>query len=66
MFDPVEELLSVIESPGQAATFANTTWPMLVAGVQSESSSEPLTSRRRMGSARRRCVFLSEYSQARI
>ncbi|EIW56311.1 alpha/beta-hydrolase [Trametes versicolor FP-101664 SS1] len=42
-------LLSVIESPGQAAIFANTTWPMLVAGVQSESGSEPFTSRRSMG-----------------
>ncbi|KAL1943402.1 hypothetical protein VTO73DRAFT_4477 [Trametes versicolor] len=49
-----EELLSVIESPGQAATFANTTWPMLVAGVQSESSSELLAARRGMRYARRR------------
>lgn len=56
----------MIESPGQAATFANTTWPMLVAGVQSESSSELLAARRGMRYARRRYVFLYESLQARI
>ncbi|OJT07186.1 hypothetical protein TRAPUB_1958 [Trametes pubescens] len=49
-----DELLSVIESLGQAALFANTTWPMLVAGVQAEAGPESLTARRSTRSARRR------------
>lgn len=66
VFDLVEELLSVIESPSQAAVFVNTTWPMLVADVQAESGSEFLTARHGIRPARRRCVFLSESLRARI
>lgn len=52
-------------TPAQAAIFANTTWPMLVAGVQAESGTESLTARREMRSARRRYAFLFESLRTR-
>ncbi|EIW56290.1 uncharacterized protein TRAVEDRAFT_128279 [Trametes versicolor FP-101664 SS1] len=58
--DYTEGLLSVMIAPAQAAIFANTTWPMLVAGAQAESGPGSLTARRGIRSARGR--YTQSYS----